>query len=323
MPLNALERSALELFKDGDELGEGLEVTEANLYTVGLNAAIRAGEILKYYRNHPLEIVQTKKPDGTPQTNVDVEAEFLIRGILRHSFPDHTILGEEKKYGKGNDPAVEKKKRYKWAVDPIDATFAYLSYEDTCAVTICLYEDDEVIFSLVYNPFTGEIFHTYRDEAARMITRRGFSEEASGFDLPLESINPHWRFANVPPAPRNDEIYDLIRELRNGEGREGQKVQKLLQSGGSPAYALGGMCKGYFAWVNNWTGGPTEPWDLGAGIHLVRNSRQTVDGNIVREGQVTDLEGNDIPWTGYEGIVVASLNERFHWRLLETLSVLK
>ncbi len=57
------------------------------------------------------DAVETKK-DGSPVTKADRDAETLMREIIRKTFPDHGIIGEE--YGSEKESA-----EYVWVLDPI------------------------------------------------------------------------------------------------------------------------------------------------------------------------------------------------------------
>jgi len=69
---------------------------------------------LRHWRR--LDRVETK-PDGSPVTVADREAEAAALGVIRAAFPDHGILGEEGG-AHGGGP-------FRWIVDPIDGTAGY------------------------------------------------------------------------------------------------------------------------------------------------------------------------------------------------------
>ena len=85
---------------------------------VALDAAKNAEEILlSYYSNETLKV--DLKPDETPVTRADTEAERVIRDTINQAFPTHGFLGEEYGIEKGDSP-------YVWIIDPIDATKNYI-----------------------------------------------------------------------------------------------------------------------------------------------------------------------------------------------------
>src|SRR5215510_13012614 len=66
---------------------------------------------MKYYRGG-FEVMI--KPDATPVTQADREAERVIVEILGRAFPEHGVLGEEF----GGEGSSETR----WIIDPIDGT---------------------------------------------------------------------------------------------------------------------------------------------------------------------------------------------------------
>ncbi len=121
-----------------------------------VKAARAAGEIaLKYYRGG-FEI--TIKPDATPVTQADREAEQAITANLRRAFPDYGFLGEEF----GEQGARETR----WIIDPIDGTKNFVRRIPIWAVLIALEEKGEVTTGVVLNPVTGDLFTARRGEGA-------------------------------------------------------------------------------------------------------------------------------------------------------------
>src|SRR5258708_15840722 len=59
------------------------------------------------------------KADGSPRTRADLEAEEILRAVIRGAFPGHAILGEEAGEEAGTEPV-------RWIVDPLDATPTFL-----------------------------------------------------------------------------------------------------------------------------------------------------------------------------------------------------
>ena len=66
--------------------------------------------ILKYF--HGGFEVETKR-DDTPVTIADREAELVIRKVIRDTFPEHGIYGEE--FGRS-----DRDSDFLWLVDPVD-----------------------------------------------------------------------------------------------------------------------------------------------------------------------------------------------------------
>ena len=69
--------------------------------------------------------------------------------------------------------------------------------------------------------------------------------------------------------------------------------------GGSPSWALLEAAKGTFIYVNRWSMRPVEPYDLTAGVMLVRGAG----------GDVTDLAGISIDAIDHKGPFIAGIDE--------------
>lgn len=131
-------------------------VTRHDTVTAAIAAARAAGEVaMRYYRGG-LEV--TIKPDQTPVTQADREAEQAIRRVLGRAFPDHGFLGEE--FGE------EGPRDRRWIIDPIDGTKNFIRGVPIWAVLIGLEEAGEVTAGVVFNPASGELYWARRGDGA-------------------------------------------------------------------------------------------------------------------------------------------------------------
>ena len=89
------------------------------------------------------------KSDASPVTIADRTAERAIRAVLSERFPDHGILGEE--FGLENENA-----RYRWVLDPIDGTRAFITGRPTFGTLIALMDGDTPILGIIDQCVTGE-----------------------------------------------------------------------------------------------------------------------------------------------------------------------
>lgn len=119
-------------------------------------AARAAGEVaLKYYRGG---FDVTIKPDLTPVTQADREAEQVIVEILQRAFPDDGFLGEE--FGERGP------RDRRWIIDPIDGTKNFVRHIPVWAILIALEEAGEITVGVVHNPVTGELYTARRGGGA-------------------------------------------------------------------------------------------------------------------------------------------------------------
>jgi len=121
-----------------------------------VEAARAAGQIaLKYFRGG-FEVA--KKPDDTPVTQADREAEQAIVEILGRAFPDSGVLGEE--FGGHGTKEV------RWIIDPIDGTKNFVRGIGIWATLIALEERGEVTVGVIHNPVTAELYTARRGAGA-------------------------------------------------------------------------------------------------------------------------------------------------------------
>ena len=72
-----------------------------------------------------------------------------MRAVLAERFPEHGIVGEE--YGVDRPDA-----RFRWVLDPIDGTRAFVSGRPTFGTLIALMDGDTPILGVIDQPVSGE-----------------------------------------------------------------------------------------------------------------------------------------------------------------------
>jgi histidinol-phosphatase len=127
------------------------------LLDAALDAARAAGAIALSYFRADVRVMQ--KPDQTPVTQADHEAETAIVDRLRALFPDVGFLGEE--FGAQGSQAR------RWIIDPIDGTKNFVRGIPYWATLLALEEDGEITLGVVHSPATGELFWARRGQGAR------------------------------------------------------------------------------------------------------------------------------------------------------------
>ena len=134
----------------------GVTAAVPDVVAAMIRAAEAAGEVaMKYYRGG-FEV--TIKPDQTPVTQADREAERAIINILGRAFPDWGFLGEE--FGEAGAKDI------RWIIDPIDGTKNFVRRIPIWAVLIALEERGEITTGVVYNPVSAELFTARRGDGA-------------------------------------------------------------------------------------------------------------------------------------------------------------
>src|SRR5262249_54196497 len=121
-----------------------------------IEAARAAGEIAMAYYRSGFDV--TLKPDQTPVTQADREAERAITSLLGRAFPEWGFLGEE--FGATGPTDV------RWIIDPIDGTKNFVRHIPIWAVLIALEERGEVTTGVMLNPVTGDLYTARKGEGA-------------------------------------------------------------------------------------------------------------------------------------------------------------
>jgi myo-inositol-1(or 4)-monophosphatase len=113
-------------------------------------ASVSGETILPFFRT--ALTIENKQAGGfDPVTAADRAGENAMRALIRKTFPDHGILGEE--YGSERTDA-----EYVWVLDPIDGTKSFISGMPAWGTLIGLMRFGEPVFGMMHQPFIGERF---------------------------------------------------------------------------------------------------------------------------------------------------------------------
>jgi myo-inositol-1(or 4)-monophosphatase len=121
-------------------------------------ALIRAGSILKPAISKPKHIQYKSAVDLVTET--DKKIESVIIDIIKHNFPDHSILAEES--------PPEGSSHHKWIIDPIDGTTNFAHGLGQACVSIAYEQNGKIMLGGVFNPFSNECFWAERGKGARL-----------------------------------------------------------------------------------------------------------------------------------------------------------
>jgi histidinol-phosphatase len=229
-----------------------------------VEAARAAGEIaLRYYRGG-FEV--TIKPDQTPVTQADREAERAITEILGRAFPGWGFLGEEFGATGGQDT--------RWIIDPIDGTKNFVRGVPFWAVLIGLEERGEITTGVVFNPVTGDLFTARRGEGA---FANGERIRVSDCDRLKEATLLHSDLGLLRAAGLWDGFVRLVDGSRRTRGFGDYYGYGLVAEGKAELYVEVDL----------------KPWDIAPVKILVEEAG----------GRLTDFDGRP---TIYDGRVLAS-----------------
>ncbi len=102
----------------------------------------------------PLAVENKLAAEGRfdPVTVADRAVEDALRAALLRRFPDHLVYGEER--GVSGNPSSE----YRWVIDPIDGTRAFVTGQPQWGTLLGLQRGEEVLAGWLHQPTLG---HTY------------------------------------------------------------------------------------------------------------------------------------------------------------------
>lgn len=262
-------------------------------YQAELLVAKRAAEkaaavIMRHYRAGPSESRQ--KSDGSPVTEVDLEANQEIEATLRAAFPADPILSEE-----AADPAERLRSERVWIVDPLDGTRGFLARTDDFCVHVALAVAGAPVVGVVVQPAIGAVYHAVAGEGAfRHGSPLHVSERSALPELRL-GISRHY----APPS-----LLAWLDEHGLAAG--------AMRSGASTKYVA--LAAGELDAVVTVTGNEKE-WDTCAPEIVVREA-----GGVVTDGDGQPLRYNRRRIDRPRGVLAS--NGRCHEALLAAMAPL-
>ncbi len=234
-----------------------------------------APDLLEAFKNPgPVEY---KRNFHDPVTVHDRRAEATIRAILFEGLPGSLLLGEEegRVIDAAGSPATPGPDDVVWLVDPIDGTSNFTSGLLYWCISIAAVRGGEVVAGVIYQPtldllYLADDTGAYRNGEPMRVNDQPPHRCLFAADFPSE------RIADQEGAARG---YRLL--------LEGTKSMRRL---GSTALHLAGVAEGTFGAC---LGMGTQPWDIGAGIALVKAAGGQIVG--VRDDRSTNTSVYDSP----------------------------
>jgi histidinol phosphatase-like enzyme (inositol monophosphatase family) len=219
-----------------------------------------AFSVIRRYFLSGTEVVT--KSDASPVTLADRHAEEAMRVLIERRYPDHGIVGEEH----GTKPGV----RYRWVLDPVDGTRAFITHCFLFGTLIALERDDGAGF----RPVLGVIAHS-----APGLALVGYRDCCA-----LYAADGSVRPMRVRQCVRLEEATVLATthwttgEQRNA--RNTDRIERVVQR--AKLYRTWGDCFGYFALATGGADLMLDPtlahWDVAAIVPIVEAAGGVVSG---------------------------------------------
>ena len=245
-------------------------------------AAVSGDTIMPFFRS--ALTVENKKAGGfDPVTAADRAAEEAMRQLIRKTFPEHGILGEE--YGTEGSDA-----EYIWVLDPIDGTKSFISGMVAWGTLIGLMRFGEPVYGMMHQPFTRERFSG--DNGAAMY--RGPTGNRDLRVRSCDSLSDALLFTTSPL---------LMNEADRTRFRNVENKAKLSRYGGD-CYAYCMLAAGQIDLIVETE---LKPYDIVALIPIIHGA-----GGIITTWEGAPAQGG--------GRVVVAGDKRVHQAALELLN---
>jgi len=236
-------------------------------------AARLGGEILESWGER---FTAREKSPANLVTEADLASQAAIVEFLQARFPDHGFLGEEENLKtRGTAP-------YRWVIDPLDGTSNYVHRFPYYAVSIGLEENGRVIAGAIYDPNRDEMFSAAAGAGATMNGQPLQVSQAT-------TLNRAMCMASLPvKVTREHPAVQKFLEIL--------EVAQTVQRTGSAALNLCAVASGR---IDAFWSQSLKPWDMAAGILIVREAGGTVTKTA---GGEFDLELPDLLATNGTGV---------------------
>jgi len=243
-----------------------------------------AGDVIRPYFRKRIDVTD-KGSSGfyDPVTEADRRAEETMRAMIAQAFPQDGILGEELGERSGTSG-------YRWVLDPIDGTRAFIAGQPLWGTLIGLEHDGTPVLGMLDQPFLmerfvgtgGQALLTNKDGTSHLRTRSC----ARLADAVICTTHPMLHFGD-----KERELYWRV-----------EKACRLSRYGGDCyAYALVAM-----GFVDLVVETDLKRWDIAAIIPIIEGAG----------GVVTDWNGEPM---GDGGNIIAAGDARVHAEALKLL----
>jgi myo-inositol-1(or 4)-monophosphatase len=230
----------------------------AGLLSVALEAARRAGALLRDGRPADLGVAATKSSPIDVVTEMDIAAEKLITSCIAGLRPDDGFLGEE-------GASTEGTSGIRWVIDPLDGTVNYLYGLPSWAVSIAAQRDGRTLAGVVEAPMRGETYQAVLGGGALVNGRPARCRPAPDFAHAL--VGTGFGYLSHRRAAQAEVVRTLVPRVRD------------IRRGGSAAIDL---CDVGCGRLDAYYERGLNPWDLAAGELFAREAGALTGG---RPGQ--------------------------------------
>lgn len=239
---------------------------------VAVNAARKAAELIRSYAGTISESDIRSKGLHDLVTRVDEESQALIIQEISAVFPEHQFLAEEEQVGVTDSTGATDVPEFLWIIDPLDGTTNFTRSIPPYAVSIALQHADRLVVGVVLDVPSGDLFSA--------VTGCGAFRNGQPISVSTTQTLGDGMVTTGFPYRSFGHIDTYLGVLKNF-----MQTSRGVRRPGSAAIDLAWVAFGKFDAFYE-TG--LMPWDVAAGIVLVREAG----------GTITDYRGGDPPRLG-------------------------
>ncbi|MBX9472439.1 inositol monophosphatase family protein [Microcella sp.] len=232
----------------------------AELLSLARAVALEAGTLVLEARRGVVEVADRKSSSVDVVTQVDRDAEALIRGRLAEARPHDGFFGEESGGASGSSGLT-------WVVDPIDGTVNFLYGIPHYAVSIAVVEGEadpqrwQALAGVVVNPATGELFSAAAGDGAFLGDRP--LQVNPPVDLSQALVATGFAYAAQTRAEQGAAVARLLPQVRD--------VRRMGTASLDLCAVASGRVDAYFERT-------LSPWDHAAGAIVAAEAGARVTG---------------------------------------------
>ena len=215
-----------------------------------------AGRIILKVRAGGIDV--RHKPDTSPVTQADTQAEAFIEEGLARAFPGVALVGEEL-VAAGR--AVRPGARF-FMVDPLDGTKEFIAGRDSFSTNIALIEGERAVAGVIHAPARGEFF---AGGAGLGIWHARISEQAE--QLSAADFSP-WRVPRRQGAARRAAVSFSHLDEKTVRWLKARGINDVVRTGSAWKFSL--LLTGEADVYPRF--GPTCEWDTAAGQALLEEA---------------------------------------------------
>ena len=245
------------------------------LVTVMVNAAYKAARDLIRDFGEVENLQVSRKGPADFVSAADHRAEKTIVAELRRARPKFGFLLEEGGTIEGEDTSN------RWVVDPLDGTTNFLHGLPHFCISIGLERDGKPHAGVIYDPIRDEVFWAENGTSAFLNNQR--LRVSARRTLPTALLATAFPFIARPRCPNHGAIVHRLSGETSGVRRTGSAALDL-------AYVAAGRLDGFWGYA-------LAPWDLAAGVAIVREAGGIVTG--VTGGADAMTSGNVLVTNGH------------------------